>query len=78
MRGGILKQLAKNTTLQMDCRLALGPANPYSFFRTHPCGTFYGSAKFNSQGAAHMDWTTPQHEEIELNCEVSSYANAEL
>jgi len=25
-----------------------------------------------------MEWTTPQHEEIELNCEVSSYANAEI
>ena len=25
-----------------------------------------------------MEWTTPQHEEIELNCEISSYANAEL
>jgi len=25
-----------------------------------------------------MEWITPQHEEIDLNCEVSSYANAEL
>jgi hypothetical protein len=25
-----------------------------------------------------MEWTTPQHEEICLNCEISSYANAEL
>jgi len=25
-----------------------------------------------------MEWTTPQHEVIDLNCEVSSYANAEL
>jgi hypothetical protein len=25
-----------------------------------------------------MEWTTPKHEEIDLNCEVSSYANAEL
>jgi len=25
-----------------------------------------------------MEWTTPRHEEIDLNCEVSSYANAEL
>jgi len=24
-----------------------------------------------------MEWVTPQHEEIDLNCEVSSYANAE-
>jgi len=25
-----------------------------------------------------MEWTTPTHEEIDLNCEISSYANAEL
>jgi len=25
-----------------------------------------------------MEWITPQHEEIDLHCEVSSYANAEL
>jgi hypothetical protein len=25
-----------------------------------------------------MEWSTPQHEEIDLNCEISSYANAEL
>ena len=25
-----------------------------------------------------MEWTTPKHEEVDLNCEVSSYANAEL
>ena len=25
-----------------------------------------------------MEWITPQHEEIDLNCEISSYANAEL
>src|ERR1700733_6321713 len=25
-----------------------------------------------------MEWTTPQHEEIDLNCEISSYANAQL
>ena len=30
------------------------------------------------QGAATMEWVTPQHEEIDLNCEISSYANAEL
>jgi hypothetical protein len=29
-------------------------------------------------GAITMEWTTPQHEEIDLNCEISSYANAEL
>jgi hypothetical protein len=31
-----------------------------------------------SPGAFPMEWTTPQHEEIDLNCEISSYANAEL
>jgi len=25
-----------------------------------------------------MEWTTPSFEEINLNCEISSYANAEL
>jgi hypothetical protein len=25
-----------------------------------------------------MEWTTPKHEVVDLNCEVSSYANAEL
>jgi len=25
-----------------------------------------------------MEWVTPQHEEVDLNCEISSYANAEL
>jgi hypothetical protein len=30
------------------------------------------------QGVSLMEWVTPQHEEIDLNCEISSYANAEL
>jgi len=25
-----------------------------------------------------MEWTTPQHEVVDLNCEISSYANAEI
>jgi coenzyme PQQ precursor peptide PqqA len=25
-----------------------------------------------------MEWTTPQFEEVSLNCEINSYANAEL
>jgi hypothetical protein len=29
-------------------------------------------------GGMNMEWTTPQHEVVDLNCEVSSYANAEL
>jgi hypothetical protein len=28
--------------------------------------------------ATAMEWTTPTHEVIDLNCEISSYANAEL
>jgi len=30
------------------------------------------------KGVKLMEWTAPQHEEIDLNCEISSYANAEL
>jgi len=30
------------------------------------------------KGDTTMEWTAPQHEEICLNCEISSYANAEL
>jgi hypothetical protein len=30
------------------------------------------------KGVQPMEWTTPQHEEIDLNCEISSYANAEI
>jgi hypothetical protein len=32
----------------------------------------------HTQGVSTMEWTTPKHEEIDLNCEISSYANAEL
>ena len=31
-----------------------------------------------TEGVSPMEWTAPQHEEIDLNCEISSYANAEL
>jgi hypothetical protein len=37
-----------------------------------------GSEHSTPKGAFSMEWTTPQHEEIDLNCEISSYANAEL
>jgi hypothetical protein len=39
---------------------------------------FYWYSVVDSQGASTMEWVAPQHEEIDLNCEVSSYANAEL
>jgi len=38
----------------------------------------FNTAVRNCQGVSPMEWTTPQHEEIDLNCEISSYANAEL
>src|SRR5262249_53709435 len=48
-------------------------------FRAIPC---YAVSRvcvmLTPRGASTMEWTTPQHEEIDLNCEVSSYANAEL
>ena len=36
------------------------------------------SAGYPPKGVCTMEWVTPQHEEIDLNCEVSSYANSEL
>ena len=36
------------------------------------------SMSFNPFRSPLMEWVTPQHEEIDLNCEISSYANAEL
>jgi hypothetical protein len=39
---------------------------------------FLGCLHLTPEGAFSMEWATPQHEEIDLNCEVSSYANAEL
>jgi hypothetical protein len=39
---------------------------------------FPGPRNLDPKGALTMEWVTPQHEEIELNCEISSYANAEL
>jgi hypothetical protein len=39
----------------------------------------YSASVFGTfPGGTTMEWTTPQHEVIDLNCEVSSYANAEL
>jgi hypothetical protein len=49
-----------------------------SSFLLIPVLTFWRPRELDSKGALTMDWVTPQHEEIELNCEISSYANAEL
>ena len=43
-----------------------------------PCYAFRVVAYLTPKGASTMEWVTPQHEEVDLNCEVSSYANAEL
>jgi hypothetical protein len=47
-------------------------------FRFNPCYSFLVFIDSKAKGAINMEWVTPQHEEIDLNCEVSSYANAEL
>jgi coenzyme PQQ precursor peptide PqqA len=33
---------------------------------------------FGSSGDYKMEWTAPQFEEIVLNCEINSYASAQL
>src|SRR6266550_7607552 len=47
-------------------------------FKLIPCYAFYVLLHLTPKGAWTMEWITPQHEEIDLHCEVSSYANAEL
>jgi len=52
-----------------------------AFLSSLPTGLvlfFLGTNHQSPEGAKLMEWTTPKHEEIDLNCEVSSYANAEL
>jgi hypothetical protein len=39
---------------------------------------FFVTVYSTPKGALTMEWVTPQHEEVDLNCEISSYANAEL
>jgi len=55
------------------------PSPPRSYFLFFcpgfPC---YPAFVVQTQGVMTMEWTTPKHEEIDLNCEISSYANAEL
>jgi hypothetical protein len=73
-------------TFEGDVLLGLGPAIrpgmdslrlPHSLpFNSMLC--FFGPEHLTPKGASTMEWVTPQHEEIDLNCEVSSYANAEL
>jgi hypothetical protein len=53
---------------------------PFAFRPSLPTGLvlFFLCNHQSPEGAKLMEWTTPKHEEIDLNCEVSSYANAEL
>lgn len=43
-----------------------------------PCYSLWVVIHLTPKGASTMEWVAPQHEVIDLNCEVSSYANAEL
>jgi hypothetical protein len=54
------------------------PAAPARFSFPHFSGVLFCMRSRMTQGVILMEWTTPQHEEIDLNCEISSYANAEL
>src|SRR6266481_1172386 len=51
------------------------PNSPIPFKRI-PCYACCVLVHLTPKGASTMEWVTPQHEEIDLNCEVSSYANA--
>ena len=43
------------------------------------CDTLVASWRVRgAKGEARMEWVTPGHEEVDLSCEVSGYANAEL
>ena len=53
-------------------------SSPSLPFLPDTCYSFFVRASKIPKGAKLMEWTTPHHEEIDLNCEVSSYANAEL
>jgi hypothetical protein len=61
------------------CRLPFTRTNwpPYSFVRK-PMIFLGGRFELESTRSLTMEWVTPRHEEVDLNCEVSSYANAEL
>ena len=57
--------------------LALGSAILFIF--DPRCDSLVGSWRVRgAKGEARMEWVTPGHEEVDLSCEVSGYANAEL
>ncbi len=69
-------QAARYTSLLPYGRIGV-PNSPIPFKRI-PCYACCVLVHLTPKGAWTMEWVTPQHEEIDLNCEVSSYANAEL
>jgi len=48
----------------------------YFLLANEPC--YIVVVRYPGLGVSKMEWTTPQHEEVDLNCEISSYSNAEL
>src|SRR6267154_1057660 len=56
---------------QLPCsriRAALTPAK--SLFRARPGSCYSFPAVISLKERSHMEWVTPQHQEIDLNCEI--------
>ncbi len=62
--------------LALTSRIGLPPQIPYSLHLV--VHAILSPVVISLKERPHMEWVTPQHEEIDLNCEISSYANAEL
>jgi hypothetical protein len=52
--------------------------DPHTFTLPPASGSCYSQLVIRHPRSRSMEWTTPTHEEIDLSCEISSYANAEL
>jgi hypothetical protein len=76
---------APESALGLPLRPSSDP-QPFRHFLRHTaipissisCYALDVACSLTPKGASAMEWVTPRHEEIDLNCEVSSYANAEL
>jgi len=62
--------------LSLYCRIPRGMLYLVDFWQK--CRLQRPTLKSCGTGAEAMEWVTPEHEVINLNCEVSSYENAEL
>jgi len=60
-----------------DGGLSESPSRRQTGFHFHSRACYPDVVRQTSRSLT-MEWTTPQHEEIDLNCEISSYANAEI